>query len=195
MNDTGNVWVKAITAEQRKYLIGHRGCVVWFTGLSGAGKTTLSTELEKGLFLEGKHTYLLDADTIRHGLCSDLDYSPEGRRENIRRIGEVASLFADAGLVCITAFISPYRADRDLARKISPPGRFIEVHLSTPLKICERRDVKGFYQMARKGLIRDFTGISAPYENPKQPEIKLRTDKLSVSECVQAIRKQILKII
>lgn len=160
------------------------GCVVWLTGLSGAGKSTIANELELRLQRLGRLTYVLDGDNVRANLCSDLGFSPEDRKENIRRIAEVARLFADAGLVCIVAFISPYRADRDRARAIVPPGRFIEVYLSTPLEVCERRDVKGLYAKARAGLVTEFTGISAPYEAPVKPELELRTDNLDLDECV-----------
>ncbi|HET7624890.1 MAG TPA: adenylyl-sulfate kinase [Verrucomicrobiae bacterium] len=180
-----------VTAEQRAVQNGHSGCVVWLTGLSGAGKSTIATELERELFARGKHAYVLDGDNIRHGLCSDLAFSPEERKENIRRVGEVAKLFADAGFVCITAFISPYRSDRELAREIAPDGKFVEVYINTPLEICERRDPKGLYAKARSGAIRDFTGISAPYEPPIHPELELRTGELSVAECVAAIIRRL----
>lgn len=176
-----------VTARQRALRHGHSGCVVWLTGLSGSGKSTISTELERELFNLGKHAYVLDGDNIRHGLNSDLGFSPEDRRENIRRIGEVAKLFADAGLICITAFISPYRQDRDLVRRIVPPGKFIEVFVNAPVEVCERRDPKGLYARARAGEIKEFTGVSAPYEPPLQPEIELRTDQLTVAESVAKI--------
>lgn len=163
------------------------GCVVWLTGLSGAGKSTIANELERQLRLLGKSTYVLDGDKVRANLCSDLGFSPEDRKENIRRIAEVARLFADAGLVCIVAFISPYRADRDRARALLPEGRFIEVYLSTPLEVCEQRDTKGLYAKARAGLVTEFTGISAPYEPPAKPELELRTDKLKLDECVTKV--------
>jgi adenylyl-sulfate kinase len=180
-----------VTAEQRAIQNGHLGCVVWLTGLSGAGKSTIATELERELFARGKHAYVLDGDNIRHGLCSDLAFSPEERKENIRRVGEVAKLFADAGFVCITAFISPYRSDRELARNIAPDGKFVEIYMNTPLEICERRDPKGLYAKARSGAIRDFTGISAPYEPPINPELELRTGELSIPECVASIMKRL----
>jgi bifunctional enzyme CysN/CysC len=176
-----------VTSEQRHRRNGHSGCVVWFTGLSGSGKSTLSVELERELFNLGRHTYVLDGDNVRHGLCSDLGFSPTDRRENIRRIGEVARLFADAGVICITAFISPYRSDRELVRKMLPPGQFVEVHVNAPIEICEQRDPKGLYAKARTGEIKDFTGVSAPYEPPSAPELELRTDKLAVAESVALI--------
>jgi len=188
-------WTRGkITTEQRQRQNNHAGCVVWLTGLSAAGKSTIATELERELFSIGRHAYVLDGDNMRHGLCSALGFSPEDRKENIRRIGEVAKLFADAGFICITAFISPYRSDRELARRIAPPGRFIEVYLDIPLEICERRDPKGLYAKARAGQIKDFTGISAPYEPPLKPELSLATDRLSAPECVSAILETLARI-
>jgi len=176
-----------VTVDQRAERNGHPGCVVWLTGLSGSGKSTIAIELERELFNLGRHACVLDGDNMRHGLCSDLGFSPGDRKENIRRAGEVARLFADAGIICITAFISPYRSDRELARGIAPPGRFLEVYLNAPLEVCEQRDPKGLYAKARRGEIKEFTGISAPYEAPLQPDIELRTDQSSVGECVSAI--------
>jgi bifunctional enzyme CysN/CysC len=176
-----------VTLGQRELRNSHLGCVLWLTGLSGAGKSTIATELERELFNLGRHVYVLDGDNIRHGLCSDLGFSPKDRAENIRRIGEVAKLFSDAGVICITAFISPYRADRDLVRKILPPGRLIEVFVNAPLEVCEERDPKGLYAKARAKEIKEFTGISAPYEPPLKPEIELRTDQLTVAESVARV--------
>ena len=176
-----------VTAEQRRLRNGHSGCVVWLTGLSGSGKSTISMELERELFNLGRQTYVLDGDNVRHGLCSDLGFSPDDRRENIRRVGEVARLFAEAGVICITAFISPYRSDRELVRKLVPAGQFVEVHVNAPVETCELRDTKGLYAKARAGEIKDFTGVSAPYEPPVNPELELRTDKLSVSESVAQV--------
>jgi bifunctional enzyme CysN/CysC len=176
-----------VTARQRESRNGHLGCVLWLTGLSGAGKSTVATELERELFYLGKHVYVLDGDNVRHGLCSDLGFAPRDRTENIRRVGEVAKLFADAGVICVTAFISPYRSDRDLVRKIMPRDRFMEVYVNAPLEICEQRDPKGLYVKARAKEIKDFTGISAPYEAPLNPELELRTDQLTVSESVAKI--------
>src|SRR4029079_16991230 len=161
--------------------------VVWLTGLSGAGKSTIATELERELFSLGKFAYVLDGDNIRHGLGSDLGFSPKDRTENIRRVGEVAKLFADAGVICVTAFISPYRADRDLVRKIIPRDRFIEVFVNAPLDVCEQRDPKGLYAKARAKEIKEFTGISAPYEQPLKPELEVHTDQLTVAESVTRI--------
>jgi bifunctional enzyme CysN/CysC len=176
-----------VTARQRELRNGHQGCVLWLTGLSSAGKSTIATELERELFNLGRHVYVLDGDNIRHGLGSDLGFSPEDRTENIRRVGEVAKLFADAGTICITAFISPYRGDRALVRRLLPPGKFIEVYVNAPLEVCEQRDPKGLYAKARAKEIPEFTGISAPYEAPEKPELELRTDQLTVAECVTQI--------
>ncbi|MBI2924675.1 MAG: adenylyl-sulfate kinase [Verrucomicrobia bacterium] len=176
-----------VTAGQRALRNGHSGYVVWLTGLSGSGKSTISTELERELFNLGKQAYVLDGDNIRHGLNKDLGFSPEDRQENIRRIGEVARLFADGGFVVITAFISPYRRDRDLVRSIVPKGKFIEVYVNAPVEVCEQRDPKGLYAKARAGEIKEFTGVSAPYEAPRQPEIELHTDQLTVAESIARI--------
>jgi adenylylsulfate kinase len=170
-----------------------RGTVVWLTGLSGAGKSTIAEALEQALQHQSRPVYVLDGDKVRTGLCSDLGYSPQDRKENIRRIAGVAQLFADAGIICIVAFISPYRADRDRARALLPEGQFIEVYLSTPLEVCERRDVKGLYAKARAGLVSDFTGISAPYEPPLKPELELRTDQLNLEQCVAQLLARVIQ--
>jgi bifunctional enzyme CysN/CysC len=176
-----------VTSAQRELRNGHVGSVIWLTGLPSAGKTTIATELERELFNLGRHAYVLDGDNIRHGLGADLGFSRKDRAENIRRVGEVAKLFADAGFVCITAFISPYRRERDQARHLAEPGRFIEIFVNAPLEVCEQRDPKGLYAKARAKEIKDFTGVSAPYEPPSQPEIELRTDQLAIAECVTRI--------
>ncbi len=176
-----------VTHDHRARRNGHPGCVIWLTGLSGAGKSTIATELERELFNLGKHAYVLDGDNVRHGLNSDLGFSPRDRKENIRRVGEVAKLFADAGVICITAFISPYQENRDLVREMLPPGRFIEVFVNAPLAVCEQRDVKGLYARSRANEVKEFTGVSAPYEPPLAPEVELRTDQLRVAECVTRI--------
>ena len=176
-----------VTPAQRALRHGHGGRVVWLTGLSCSGKTTISAELERALFEHGKLVYVLDGDNMRHGLCNDLGFSPRDRRENIRRIGEVAKLFADSGVICITAFISPYREDRESIRNSTPPGQFVEVYLNVPIEVCEQRDTKGLYAKARAGKIREFTGVSAPYEPPASPEIELPTAQLAVSDCVTTI--------
>jgi bifunctional enzyme CysN/CysC len=176
-----------VTPGQRAARNGHSGRVVWLTGLSASGKSTIATELERELFRLGQHVYVLDGDNMRHGLCSDLGFSPQDRKENIRRIGETAKLFAEAGIICITAFISPYRSDRDLVRHITEPGMFVEVYVNAPLEICESRDPKGLYAKARANEIKEFTGISAPYEAPERPEIELPTDQLTPAESVARI--------
>jgi bifunctional enzyme CysN/CysC len=163
---------------------GHRGGVLWFTGLSGAGKTTLALELEQALFVKGWQAYVLDGDNVRHGLSSDLAFSPADRTENIRRIGEVAGLFADAGFLVLTAFISPYRADRDMARNAATDA-FHEVYIEADVETCEERDPKGLYVKARRGEIPEFTGISAPYEVPEQPELVIDTAALEVPQCLE----------
>ncbi len=183
-----------ITAQQRATRTGHRGAVVWLTGLSGAGKSTIAQALERELFHRGMHTYVLDGDNIRHRLNSNLGFSPDDRVENIRRVSEVAKLMADAGTVVITAFISPYRMDRSRAREIALEGNeeFIEVFIDAPLEVCEERDPKNLYKKARAGQIREFTGIDAPYEAPEDPEIVVRTDKQTVDESVATILEQLL---
>jgi bifunctional enzyme CysN/CysC len=183
-----------ITPHQRAAQLGHRGAVVWFTGLSGAGKSTIAQALERELFSRGMHTYVLDGDNIRHGLNSNLGFSPEDRVENIRRVSEVAKLMADAGAVAVTAFISPYRLDRRRAREIALEGNaeFVEVFVDAPLDVCEARDPKHLYKKARAGEIRDFTGIDAPYEPPEDPEIVVHTDKQTVDESIATILEQLL---
>jgi adenylyl-sulfate kinase len=155
--------------------------------LSASGKSTIATELERELFNLGHHVYILDGDNVRHGLCSDLAFSPRDRKENIRRVGEAAKLFADAGIICVTAFISPYQSDRDLVRQMVERGMFVEVYVNAPIEVCEARDPKGLYAKARAHQIKDFTGVSAPYEAPATPEIELRTDQLTVAESVARI--------
>ena len=176
-----------VAPADREQRHGHPGRIVWLTGLSGAGKSTLAMALERRLFDSDRNVYVLDGDIVRGGLCSDLDFSPDDRAENIRRIGEVARIMADAGLLVIVAFISPFRADRDRVRAGMPAGRFTEVHVSTPLEICEKRDAKGLYARARAGELSDFTGISSPYEAPESPEVRLPTEQMSVNECVDGV--------
>ena len=172
-----------IKREDRERANGHQGAVVWFTGLSASGKSTLAHALENALFEKGCKTYVLDGDNIRHGLNKDLGFSPQDREENIRRIGEVAKLFADAGLIVLTAFISPYRSDREKARKLNPKN-FIEVYVKCNIDICEQRDPKGLYKKAKAGEIPEFTGISAPYEEPENPEIVIDTGQCTVEQAV-----------
>ncbi len=173
--------------EQRANQKAQRPCILWFTGLSGAGKSTIANAVEQSLFLRGHHSYLLDGDNIRHGLNKDLDFSDAGRVENVRRIGEVAKLFVDAGLIVVTAFISPFRSDRRLVRDLVQAGEFVEVFVSTPLEVCEERDPKGLYVKAREGAIKNFTGVSSPYEAPEAAEIVIDSSKLSVAECVDKV--------
>lgn len=161
--------------------------MIWLTGLSGSGKSTLANALEQRLLQRGYHSYLLDGDNVRHGLNRDLGFSKDDRIENIRRIGEVASLFADAGLIVVTAFISPFRADRALVRALVPEGEFIEVYVHASLEACERRDPKGLYAKARAGVIRDFTGIDSPYEPPERPDLVLDTEQDSVEVCLEQL--------
>jgi len=185
---TNIVWHQgAVTRDDRNKLNGHRGCTVWLTGLSGSGKSTIAVDLEKRLLERGVRTYILDGDNIRHGLNKNLGFSPEDRTENIRRIGEVAKLFTEAGLVTLTAFISPYRADRDQVRAVMQEGDFVEVFVDCPVEVCEERDVKGLYKKARAGEIKEFTGISAPYEAPEKPELTINTAGQSVEESAKQI--------
>lgn len=178
-HDENVVWhTHAVTREDRERLHGHKGAVVWFTGLSGSGKSTIAGALEEALHRQGVSTWLLDGDNVRHGLCSDLGFSDADRKENIRRVGEVANLMVDAGLVVLTAFISPHRAERQRVRERVGGGRFIEAFVDTPLEICESRDPKGLYKKARAGELRNFTGIDAVYEAPESPDIHLDGEQL-----------------
>lgn len=176
-----------VTKADRQHQNGHKSVVIWFTGLSGSGKSTISVALEKSLFEQGKHSYRLDGDNVRHGLNKNLGFNPEDRKENIRRIGEVSKLLVDAGTIAITAFISPYRQDRDDVRAILEEGEFIEVYTECSVEECEKRDPKGLYEKARSGEIKEFTGISAPYEAPNHPEITINTEQQSVEASVEHI--------
>ncbi|MCF8011588.1 MAG: adenylyl-sulfate kinase [Clostridiales bacterium] len=176
-----------VNKEQRQKLNQHYSCMLWITGLSASGKSTLANALEYRLHEMEVRTYLLDGDNIRKGLNSDLGFGAEDRRENIRRIAEVARLFVDAGVMCITAFISPYQQDRDFARNLVSLGEFVEIFAKCPLSECEKRDPKGLYKKARSGKIPDFTGITAPYEEPKNPEIMVETNKLSIDKSVDRV--------
>ena len=177
--DENVVWhPHAVTREDREHQHGHQGVVLWFTGLSGSGKSTVAGALEQALFALGVSTYLLDGDNVRHGLCRDLGFSDTDRRENIRRVGEVAKLMVDAGLVVLTAFISPHRAERKMVRDMLASGQFIEVFVDTPLAICEARDPKGLYKKARAGELKNFTGIDSIYEFPEHPDIHLPGEQL-----------------
>lgn len=173
-----------VNREDRQSLLGQRGCTVWLTGLSGSGKSTIAVAAEKALNERGRLTYILDGDNIRHGLNSNLGFSPADRTENIRRIGEVSKLFTDAGVIVFSSFISPYRSDRDAVREIMGDGDFVEVWVDASVETCEGRDVKGLYKKARAGEIPEFTGISAPYEEPLQPELTLDTNGQTLEESV-----------
>lgn len=177
----------AITKDDRERLSNQKGVVIWFTGLSGSGKSTLAHAIEERLFESGHLSFVLDGDNIRHGLNKNLGFSPEDREENIRRIGEVSKLFAHSGLIAMTAFISPYRADRDKARALLKDGEFIEVYVKVPLDIAEQRDPKGLYKKARAGEIKEFTGISAPYEEPLRPELVIDTGIMDLTQSTERI--------
>jgi adenylyl-sulfate kinase len=179
----------SVTPEERAARDGQTGMVVWFTGLSGAGKTTLAVSIERELFDLGYRTFLIDGDLLRTGLCSDLGYGEEDRHENVRRAGAVSSLMASAGLICLTALISPFRADRSRARSLLPAGCFLEVYVNAPLSVCEARDAKGLYRRARANEIPNFTGISSAYEPPEAPDLEVRTDLLSVEESIARVLK------
>jgi adenylylsulfate kinase len=178
-----------VERKYREHLHGHKGVTLWFTGLSGSGKSTLARRVEALLAERGDFVYVLDGDNIRQGLNKDLGFSPQDRTENIRRIGEVANLFTDAGAITLTAFISPYRADRDQVRSIMLKGDFVEVYVSAPLEVCEARDPKGLYKKARAGQIPEFTGVSAPYEEPLNAELVVHTDRYDVDACAQQVIK------
>ena len=188
MASTNVVWHTAtVTRERREQRNGHRAVTLWFTGLSGSGKSTLSHAVEERLFELGCNTYVFDGDNIRHGLCKDLGFSDADRTENIRRIGEVAKLSNQSGVIALTAFISPFRSDRDLVRASMPEGDFVEIYIKCSLEKCEERDVKGLYQKAREGKIPAFTGISSPYEEPANPELVIDTESLSIEEGVAQV--------
>ena len=182
-----------ITRAERSVNKNQKPCLLWFTGLSGSGKSTIANALDVALHTRGYHTFLLDGDNVRHGLCSDLGFSDNDREENIRRVGEVCKLFADAGLIVMSAFISPFTSDRRMVRKLFPAGEFIEVFMDTPLATCEERDPKGLYRKARSGEIKHFTGIDSPYEIPSHPELRLDTSTLSVKECVDTLIAYLLE--
>lgn len=186
---TNTVWHRpSITRAQREARNAHRGVILWFTGLSGSGKSTLAHALEEKLHQRGCQTFVCDGDNVRHGLCGDLGFSNADRSENIRRIGEMAKLFVEGGVIALTAFISPFRADRQRVRKIvDHPEDFIEIYCDCPLAVCEQRDTKGLYQRARKGEIPDFTGISSPYETPQNPDLIVKTAQHDIPECVRQI--------
>lgn len=176
-----------LTAEDREKNLKQKGAVVWLTGLSASGKSTVAREVELALVANGKNAYVLDGDNIRHGLNSNLGFSPDDRKENIRRIGEVSKLFCESNVIVLTAFISPYRADRDMARKLVPEGQFFEIFCDISVEDCEQRDPKGLYKKARAGEIKEFTGISAPYEAPEKAELALKTGKETLEESTRRV--------
>ena len=175
------------THEERCRLLGQKGCVIWLTGLSGSGKSTIAHALERKLLERRRFAYVLDGDNVRHGLNANLGFSETDRNENVRRITEVARLFADAGVICITAFISPFRAAREQSRRVIGHERYVEIHVSTDIRVCESRDVKGLYRKARAGEIPDFTGVSSPYEEPESPDLRLDTSTCSIEESIDRI--------
>jgi adenylylsulfate kinase len=185
---TNVIWHQpTITRELRQAQNRHKSTVIWFTGLSGSGKSTLAHALEDRLHHLGTRTFVLDGDNVRHGLCSDLGFSDDDRKENIRRIGELSRLFLESGTLVLTAFISPFREDREIARNVTPHGDFLEIFCDSPLEVCESRDVKGLYAKARAGIIPHFTGISSPYEEPITPELAVNTGSSSIEECVEQV--------
>jgi adenylylsulfate kinase len=189
-NSTNVVWHHAtVTRERREAQNGHKSCVLWFTGLSGAGKSTLAHAVEEQLHQLGCRTFVLDGDNVRHGLSSNLGFSEDDRRENIRRIGEAAKLMMEAGVIAMTAFISPFRADREAVRNLMPHGDFFEVYCKAALETCEARDVKGLYKKARAGEIKNYTGIDSPYEAPEKSELVVDTDALSIEQSVNEVLK------
>ena len=189
-NNSNIVWHHAvITPSHREKMNGHKGFVLWFTGLSGSGKSTLAHSVEERLYQMGCHTFVFDGDNVRHGLCSDLGFSAEDRSENIRRIGEMVKLFIEAGIIALTAFISPFIKDRELVRSLAGADKFIEIFCDSSLAVCESRDTKGLYAKARKGEIPGFTGISSPYEPPVNPQLHLKTDGTSLEDCVDIVIK------
>lgn len=185
---TNTVWHNAaVTRARRQQQNGHKSTLLWFTGLSGSGKSTLAHSVEEALFNRGCRTFVFDGDNVRHGLCRDLGFSNQDRIENIRRIGEMCNLFLDAGMIALTAFISPFRKDREFVRSLVGENDFIEIYCDCAIEICESRDVKGLYERARKGEIGDFTGISSPYEEPMAPALRLDTGNTPLEECVESV--------
>lgn len=188
MTETNIIWhLHHVTKDERAKQKQQRPCVLWFTGLSGSGKSTIAGAVEQKLFELGHHTYLLDGDNVRHGLNKDLAFSDKDRVENIRRIGELSKLMIDAGLLVMTAFISPFREDRRMVRSLVQNHEFIEVYMNTPIEECERRDPKGLYKKARKGEIKNFTGVDSEYEVPEAPEVVINTVALSIEECADQV--------
>lgn len=188
-NKSSNVvWHNAtVTRKRREQMNQHSGVILWFTGLSGAGKSSLAHAVEEELYNMGCHTFVLDGDNVRHGLCADLGFSSDDRNENIRRVGEASKLFIEAGVIVLTAFISPFHKDRERVRSLVPHGEFWEIYCHCPLEVCEQRDVKGLYKRARAGEIKDFTGISSPYEAPEAPELTVQTGVLPIEDSVTLV--------
>lgn len=188
MKSTDIVWHHAsVTRARRQSNNGHKSCVIWFTGLSGSGKSTLAHAVEEQLHQRTCRTFVLDGDNVRHGLCSDLGFAEADRRENIRRVGETAKLMTEAGVITLTAFISPFQADRRRVRSMFPHGDFLEIYCQCPLEVCEQRDVKGLYKRARAGEIAQFTGINSPYEPPEKPELAIETHQLTLDDAVSKV--------
>ena len=183
-----------VTSEQRSERNHHKAAVLWYTGLSGSGKSTVANAVDQKLFEMKCHTYVLDGDNVRHGLNGDLTFSDKDRVENIRRIGEVSNLFVDAGILVSTAFISPFESDRKMVRDLVPTGQFIEIFIDTPLEVCEQRDPKGLYKKARNGEIKNFTGIDSDYDIPTNPEIHIKTAQMSVEACADAVIEQLKQL-
>jgi len=191
---SNTVWHHAtVTRERREHQHQHKSVILWYTGLSGAGKSTLAHSVEEKLHQLGCSTYVLDGDNVRHGLCGDLTFSEDDRKENIRRIGQVAKLFLESGVIVLTAFISPFRSDRQLIRNMVQHGDFIEIYCNSSIEVCEQRDVKGLYQKARNGEVKQFTGISSPYEEPKKPELVVNTGSDSLEKCTNDILTLLLE--
>ena len=188
MSNNNIVWHHAtVTRKRRQELNGHRSVILWFTGLSNSGKSTIAHETEEKLHKIGCRTFVFDGDNVRHGLCADLGFSREDRDENIRRVGEMAKLFIEAGVIALTAFISPFRGDRHRVKNLVQEGDLLEIYCKCPLVVCEQRDVKGHYKKARTGEIKEFTGISSPYEEPVHPDLVLTTDTMSIEQCVDSV--------
>ena len=182
-----------ISKKEREKLNNHKPVILWFTGLSGSGKSTLAGKVEEKLFEMGCRTYILDGDNIRTGLCKDLGFDEHGRKENIRRIGEVSKLFVDAGVIVLTAFISPFKSDRQTVKDLVAENEFVEIFVNCPIEECEKRDVKGLYKKARNGEIKNFTGIDSPFEAPEKPDIEVETNKLTLDESVEKVLKIVLE--